>query len=125
MKRPTRETVSVPVVTIDADAGAPPKVREADSALVWLCRDGREEDVTELAMDARHALADRVDESLGHPDGEAASVLTDIAVRHVVAGLTAEAVLVLVQSRPELVLEAKRLIEEEERKTPWGTAAGR
>lgn len=111
MKRATQETVSAPVVTIDADAGAPPKVREAGSALVWLCRDGREEDVTELAMDARNDLENRVDEVLGHPDGWAASVLTDIAVRHVVSGLTAEAVLVLVQSHPEIVLEARKLVE--------------
>lgn len=105
------ERIPVPVVTIDADAGAPPEVREAGSALVWLCQNDRDEEVTELAMDSRNALAERVYEALGRPDGEAASVLTDVAVRHVVSGLTAEAVLVLVRTRPELVLEARRNVE--------------
>jgi len=109
VKRAAKETVSVPVVAIDADAGAPPEVREAGSALVWLCQDDRDEEVTELAMDARNALAERVYEALGRPDGEAASVLADIAVRHVISGLTAEAV--LVRTHPELVLEARRRVE--------------
>lgn len=111
MKRAAKGTVLAPVLTVDADAGASPRTREAGTALVWLCRDGREEDVTALAMDVRNALAERVHEALGRPADEAASVLTDIAVRHVVSGLTAEAVLVLVQSRPELVLEARRGVE--------------
>lgn len=106
-----RETVPVPVLAIDADAGVPPKIREAGSALVWLCQDDRDEDVTGLAMDARNALAEAVDRALGSPVGDAASVLTDIAVRHVVSSLTAEAVLVLVQTKPELVLEARRRVE--------------
>lgn len=119
------DRVPVPLVTIDANAATSPKVREAGSALVWLCRDGREEDVSALAMDVRNALTERVHEALGRPADEAASVLTDIAVRHVVSGLTAEAVLVLVQSHPELVLEVRRAVDEAEKATPWASEAGR
>jgi len=111
VKRAAKETVSVPVVAIDADAATSPKVREAGSALAWLCQDGRDEAVTLLAMDATKALTDEVHAALGQPDGEAASVLTDIAVWHVVSGLTADAVLNFARSHPELVIEAKRSVE--------------
>lgn len=111
MKRAAKTTVPVPVSTLDADAGAPPMAREAGSAFAWLCQDGRDEEVTLLAMDATKALTDGVHAALGQPDGVAASVLTDIAVWHVVSGLTADAVLNLARSHPELVLEAKRSVE--------------
>lgn len=113
MKRPGR--VTVPLLTVTADAVHPPKVREAGSALTWLSSEGRDEDVTELVMDARNDLAERVHETLASPEGEVASVMTDLALRHIIRGLTAEAVTVLLQSHPELVLEARRHVETVER----------
>lgn len=113
MKRPDR--IPVPLVTVDADAVHPSKVREAGSALTWLSSEGRDEDVTELVMDARNDLAERVHEALASPEGEVASVMTDIAVRHVISKLTGAQVLEMVQSHPELVLEARRHVETVER----------
>jgi hypothetical protein len=111
--------IDVPLVTIDADATATPNQREAGSALVWLSSDGREEDVTELVMDARNDLAARVHETLASPEGELASIMTDLAVRHVIRGLTPEVVTALLRSHPELVLEAKRHAEATERARGW------
>jgi hypothetical protein len=112
VKRPDR--VSVPLVAIDADATASPEQREAGSALAWLSADGREDDVTDLVLAARSDLVVRVQEALGTPAGEMAEVMADLAVRHVVRGLTPEAVTDLLRSHPELVLEAKRHVERAE-----------
>lgn len=85
-------------------------VLPVDAVLASLAEDGREEDVTELMMEARNDLARRVDASLGSPDGEVASVMTDIAVRHVLANLAGLEVIATVQSRPELVVETRRAV---------------
>ena len=82
-----------------------------DAILATLAEDGRDEDVTLLAMDATKALTDRVHASLGSPKGELASVMTDIAVRHLVSNLTGLDVIAMVQTRPGLVLEARRGVE--------------
>lgn len=79
-----------------------------DAILATLAEDGRDEDVTELAMTARNDLARKVHASLGSPKSELASVMTDIAVRHVVSNLTSLDVIAMVQSRPGLVMEARR-----------------
>lgn len=82
-----------------------------DAILATLAEDGRDEDVTELAMEARNALARKVHASLGSPKGELASVMTDIAVRHLVSNLTGLDVVAMVQTRPGLVMEASRGVE--------------
>jgi len=82
-----------------------------DAILATLAEDGRDEDVTELAMRARNDLALKVHASLGSPKGELASVMTDIAVRHLVSNLTSLDVIAMVQSRPGLVMEARRGVE--------------
>ena len=82
-----------------------------DAILATLAEDGRDEDVTLLAMDATKALTYRVHASLGSPKGELASVMTDIAVRHLVSSLTGLDVIAMVQSRPGLVMEARRGVE--------------
>ncbi|HMM36007.1 MAG TPA: hypothetical protein PKA62_14895 [Thermoanaerobaculia bacterium] len=82
-----------------------------DAILATLAEDGRDEDVTQLAMDATKALTNRVHASLGSPKSELASVMTDIAVRHVVSNLTSLDVIAMVQSRPGLVMEARRGVE--------------
>lgn len=87
-----------------------------DAILATLAEDGRDEDVTELAMEARNALAAKVHASLGSPKGELASVMTDIALRHLVSNLTSLDVIALVQSRPGLVLEARRGVEAQQSK---------
>lgn len=112
MKRAPRGTVLVPVVTIDADAGASPKARAAGTALVRLACDAEYEFVTDLAMDARNALEDAVSVTMVAPDSYLPSVLTDIVIRHVVSKLTGPEVLAMIQADPEVVLEAERLVEE-------------
>ncbi len=82
-----------------------------DAILATLAEDGRDEDVTELAMTARNDLARKVHASLGSPKSELASVMTDIAVRHLVSNLTSLDVIAMVQSRPGLVMEARRGVE--------------
>lgn len=105
------ERVAVPLVRVDTDAGYSPKERDAGAALVWLSANGREEEVTALAMQARNDLAALVHDALGSPESEVASVMTDIAVRYVIRGLTTEAVQVILQSKPKLVMETRRLVE--------------
>lgn len=85
-------------------------VLPVDAVLVALAEDGREEDVTDLMMEARGALGQRVHASLGSPDGEVASVMTDIVVRHILANLTGLEVIATVQSRPELVLATRKSV---------------
>lgn len=82
-----------------------------DAILATLAEDGRDKDVTELAMEARSDLARKVHASLGSPKGKLASVMADIAVRHLVSNLTSLDVIAMVQSRPGLVLEARRGVE--------------
>ncbi len=117
MKRAPRGTVLVPVVTIDADAGASPKARAAGTALVRLTREREWEALTQLAIDARNDLEGLVDEAMAKTAGRPshgtrlASVMADIVVRHVVSKLTGAEVLEMIQGDPELVLEAERLVE--------------
>lgn len=109
-------SVLVPIVTIDADAGASPKARAAGTALVRLTRDHEWEVLTQLAIDARNDLEGLVDEAMtkaaGRPShgSRLASVMADIVVRHVVSKLTGAKVLAMIQGDPELVLEADRLV---------------
>ena len=82
-----------------------------DAILATLAEDDRDDDVLDLAMEARNALAERVHAALGSPKGELASVMTDIAVRHVVSNLNGLDVIAMVQTRPGLVMETRRAVE--------------
>ena len=105
MKRVAKEKAWAPVLPVDA-------------ILATLTEDGRHEDVTGLVMEARNDLARKVHASLGRPKGEVASVMTDLATRHLVSSLTGLDVIAMIESRPELVVEARKLVEAVERKRP-------